>query len=99
MTPPGQSRRAEETRRAVLDFLAARQAVAFEPAVILERIIRSRVLDFHPEPDDLTAALTFLENFSPEPLIRFKQSTVGSTRFYQATSAGVLASERGALNP
>jgi hypothetical protein len=99
MSAPDRLRQAEELRRAVLDFLAARQAVAFEPGVILERISRSRVLDFHPGPDEFAAALTFLENFSPEPLITVKRALLGSTRFYQATSAGVLAFERGALNP
>ena len=99
MSAPDQARRAEELRRAVLDFLSARQAVAFEAGVILDRIIRSRVLDFHPDPDEFAAALTFLENFSPEPLILFKRALLGSTRFYQATSAGVLAFERGALTP
>ncbi len=99
MTAPDPPRRAEDLRRAVLDFLAARQAVAFEPGVVLDRIIRSRVLDFQPGPDEFAAALAFLENFSPEPLITFKRALLGSTRFYQATSAGVLAFERGALNP
>lgn len=99
MSAPDPSRRAEELRRAALDFLAVRQAVAFESAIILERIIRSRALDFQPEPDEFAAALAFLENFSPEPLIKFKSGLLGSSRFYQATSAGVLAFERGALNP
>jgi hypothetical protein len=99
MSAPDSAKRAEELRRAVLDFLAARQAVAFESGVILDRIIRARVLDFHPEPDEFAAALTFLENFSPEPLIHFRRALLGSSRFFQATSAGVLAFERGALNP
>ena len=99
MNAPGQARRAEELRRTVLDFLAERPAVAFEPDMILERIVRSRVLDFQPGSDELAAALTFLENFTPEPLIKFKRALLGSSRFYQATSAGVLAFERGALNP
>ncbi|MCE0499445.1 MAG: hypothetical protein LV481_16005 [Methylacidiphilales bacterium] len=99
MSAQTQARRGQEMRHAVLEFLAARQAVAFEPEIILERVIRSRVLDFHPEPDELTAALTFLEQFSPEPLIACRRDALGSSRFYQATSAGVLAWERGALNP
>jgi hypothetical protein len=99
MSADAAKRRAEELRRAVVDFLAARQSVAFGPEVILERIIRARALDFHPEPDEFTAALTFLENFTPEPLITRKTSPIGASRFYQATSAGVLAWERGALNP
>ena len=99
MSAPEQARRAEEIRRAILDFLSARQAVAFEAGVILDRIVRSRALDFHPDPDEFAAALAFLGNFSPEPLILFRSALLGSTRFYQATSAGVLAFERGALNP
>ena len=99
MSAPDQAKHAEELRHAVLDFLCARQAVAFEPETILERIIRSRILDFHPGPDEFTAALTFLENFSPAPLINCKRDALGSSRFYQATSAGVLAWERGALTP
>ena len=73
MSTPEQARKAEEIRRAILDF--------------------------HPEPDEFTAALTFLEHFTPEPLISRKTDALGSTYFYQATSAGVLAFERGALNP
>jgi hypothetical protein len=99
MNTADRARRAEELRRAVLDFLAARSAVAFAPEHILDRIIKSNALDFPPEPDELITALTFLENFTPEPLIKFKCALLGSSRFYQATSAGVLASERGAPNP
>jgi hypothetical protein len=98
MSAADQARRAEELRRAILEFLAARQFVAFETGTILERIIRARVLDFHPEPDEFTAAITFLENFSPEPLIRHATNLLGSTRFYQVTVAGVLAFERGATS-
>ena len=92
-------RRAEELRHAVLDFLAARMALAFEPETILFRLIHSRILDFQPQPDELTAALTFLELYSPEPLIFRRTDVLGSSNFYQVTSAGVLAFERGALNP
>jgi hypothetical protein len=99
MNPDPKAVRAEQLRRAVLDFLATRMFVAFEPATILFRITHSRLLDFIPEPDELTAALTFLENFTPEPLIRYSVQPLGSTRFYQVTSAGVLAFERGAFNP
>jgi hypothetical protein len=99
MSAPTQAQRAEQIRQAILDFLAERQHVAFMPEVILERIGRSHFLDFRPEPDEFTAAITFLENFSPDPLIKHSTAVLGSTRFYQATSAGVLAFERGTLNP
>ncbi|HUB67456.1 MAG TPA: hypothetical protein VL981_08235 [Candidatus Methylacidiphilales bacterium] len=99
MSADAAKRPAEELRRAILDFLAARQSLSFPPETILERITRAGALDFAPEPDEFAAALTFLEDFTPEPLIAHKMSALGASRFYRATSAGVLAWERGALNP
>lgn len=86
--------RAEQLRREILKFLAPRQAVSFEPQVILERIAANHVLDFKPHPDEFAAALTFLRG---RGWVEIKRSPFGRTLFYQATSAGVLAHERGEL--
>ena len=91
--------RAEQLRHAVLDFLCSRQPIAYDPERMLARINKSRFLDFVPEPDECIAALTFLSNFTPEPLIAIRRDGLGSTLFYQATSAGVLAWERGTFTP
>jgi hypothetical protein len=88
--------RNEMVRRAVLDFLAPRQALSFDADIIRQRIASSRLLDFNPDADEVAAALAFLRSAQ---FITFARSSLGNSNFYQATSAGVLAYERGALEP
>ena len=85
--------RREECRRDVLRFLAERQAVAHHP-----KTIRRRLNDGH-EHDyldvEIEAALAFLTGATP-PLAKGIADTLGATKYYQATSEGVLAHERSA---
>lgn len=94
LVPNDSADRAELVRLAVLEFLATRQSLSFEPAMIVDRVIKSGLLDFEPEAGEVTAAIAFLEDLK---FITHQKRTVGRTRFYQATSAGVLAFERGTL--
>ena len=88
------SLRAEQVREAVLEYLANRQELSYDMPLLLERLNKSRSLDFKIEPDDLTGALAFLEG---REYIKHSFARLGATRFFQATSAGVLAHERGAI--
>lgn len=90
--PP--SLRSEQTRRAIMEFLSPRQTLKFDAASIQNRIIKLNVLDFTPDADDIAQALTFLRGLH---FVDYMHGAVGSTPFYQATSAGVLATERGEL--
>jgi hypothetical protein len=94
MTPPD---RAQLIREALLGFLAPRQALKFSAEDLVERLQRSNKLDFRPEAEEIVAAIAFLENFKPEPLVHHDRAQLGRTLYYQATSAGVLAHERGTL--
>jgi hypothetical protein len=86
--------RAEFARQAVLAFLAARNAISFDAAVIRQRVTASRHLDFNPTDEEIAAALAFLRG---REWVSVTRSGFGATQFYQATSAGVLAHERGEL--
>ncbi len=86
--------RSETVRIALLAFLSPRQSLSFDLPTLLFRLNRSGQIDFKLQPDDLTKAVAFLEG---KEYIKHTVSALGSTRFYQATSAGVLAHERGTL--
>jgi hypothetical protein len=88
--------RAEMLRKAVLEYLAPRQALRFDPDVLRQRLASAQALDFNPSADEVAAALTFLRG---RGWVDSLASGFGATRFYQATSAGVLAIEQGALEP
>ena len=88
------SLRAEQVREVVLEYLADRQELSYDMPLLLERLNKSRALDFKIEPDDLTGAIAFLEG---RGFITHSFHRLGSTRFFQATSAGVLAHERGTI--
>lgn len=84
-------RETEECRREVLCYLAERQALAF-PVEAVQRKLRIDGSIFALE--QVEAALTFLAGYHPAPLVEVKQEQLGSTKYYQATSAGVLFHER-----
>jgi len=86
--------RAKEVRRAVLEFLAVRHHLAYDPASILKRVRDSRVLDFEPTLEEVEGALSFLRSSGWTGSI---PSKIGKDIFHQATSAGVLAHEQGYL--
>jgi hypothetical protein len=87
-------REREEARWAVLRFLAERQAVALPADVLAQRINRTLLLDVSLTPALVEELALFLEGMG---LVEVRVDGLGSTKFYQATSAGVLAIERGAL--
>jgi len=89
-----EQQRRECLRYAVLQWLVHRPSLSFDAAVILERLGKTGLLDFTAEVDELAAALAFLTDAG---LIASKPHGLGATLFFQATSAGVLAHERGTL--
>ena len=93
---PAEVRRAH-ARVAVLEFLAPRQSLKFDAEAIRQRINADRKLDFTLDEDDVASALAFLRGVSPDPLVEMTRPPLGSKQFYQVTSAGVLAVERGDL--
>ena len=82
--------RREECRREVLRYLAERAALAF-PAATIRRKLRFDGDDFSDA--EIDAALQFLLGLS-EPQIKTRDDPHGVTKYYQASSAGVLAHER-----
>ncbi len=86
--------RAQLVRQAALEFLAKRPTLAFDAETLVERLQRSPTLDFRPEAEEVVAAVTFLEGLK---FVEHKRAQLGRTLYYQATSAGVLAFERGTL--
>ncbi len=85
--------RREECRRAVLGFLAERQAVAHHPKTIRRRLNDGHEHDFADA--EVEAALAFLVATVPPAALAIPDP-LGATRCYQATAAGVLLHERGA---
>lgn len=82
----------EELRYAVREQLVAAQTVALNAEMVHRRVDRARVLDFAFDVPLVDAALHLLvglghASVAPAPL--------GSTPYFQATAAGVLAHERG----
>jgi hypothetical protein len=82
--------RREECRREVRRYLAERQALAF-PAIAIRRKLRHDGDDFTDE--EIVAALEYLVSLD-SPHVRVRPDPDGATKYYQATSAGVLAHER-----
>lgn len=82
--------RREECRRSVLGFLAVRQATAHHPKTIRRALNAGHEHDFGDE--EISAALGFLEGLD---LVKACPDDFGATLYYKATSAGVLAHERG----
>jgi hypothetical protein len=89
-----EAQRNEEVRLAILAFLAPRQAIAAGEDVILDRVPKTGRLGFAPTREEMLSALAFLQSLD---LVRKVRERLGSSLYYQATSAGVLAHERGTL--
>ncbi len=89
-TDPQQIRK-EECRREVLCYLVERVALAF-PAHAIARKLRIDGNDFCLQ--EVEEALEVLAGFPPDPLVKLRADPLGSTRYYQATTAGVLFHER-----
>ena len=87
---PLEQERHDQCRQAVLEFLAARLAVAHHPQTILRRLNAGHVNDFTIA--EVEAALAFRVS-AQQAVIVYPEG--GSTKYYQATAAGVLAHERG----
>lgn len=81
--------RKEEARHGALAFLAERPAVSHSVAAIRRGVNREGGDFSEPEIREAAELLAGLElaEVTPDPL--------GSTRYYKATAAGVLAHERG----
>lgn len=82
----------EDLRHAVREQLVAAATVALTAEMLHRRVERARMIDFAFTEQDVTEALALLIGLgqakeTPDPL--------GSTKYYQATAAGVLAQERG----
>jgi hypothetical protein len=86
--------RSEAIRLAVLGFLAPRQAVAIDLETLVHRVNRSGLMDFVAVDQEIVSAVAFLLNLK---FIEERRAMLGSSRFFQATSAGVLAFERGTI--
>lgn len=89
MTTPTQR---EDVRIAVLGFLAARFALAFE-ATAIGTIMRRRgpQFDFPLEDADILAACEFLLSAG---FVQAVPGSLGSSRHFSATAAGILEAER-----
>jgi hypothetical protein len=80
----------EELRHAVLECLAARHPAALNLDQIWKRAAKQ--LDFGFERLEVEPALAVLEDLK---LVQVQQDSLGSTRYWSATAAGVLLIERG----
>jgi hypothetical protein len=88
--------RREDLRTVLLQYLKERAANAFPADVLLQRINKTGLIDFEANAEELSEALAFLRGSN---FIALTPHAHGATPFYQVTSAGVLAHERGTLNP
>lgn len=86
-----QQERREDCRRDVLRYLAERQAVAHHPNTIRNRLNAGHQNDY--SIDEIEAGLAFLVTTDPK-LVNAVPEPMGATKYYQATAAGVVASER-----
>ena len=82
---------AEDCRYAVRHLLAVRHPAAYDAGTI-RRLVAKGGEDY--SLPRIEAALAFLAGL-PEPQARFERAGLGTTRYWSATSAGVLADERG----
>lgn len=84
-------RQTEDLRSAVLEYLAQRQQLSFDPVQVHRGLSLNRMLDFQVGGDDVAMAVLFLHG---KGWITLTASDVGATKYARATSDGVLASER-----
>ena len=84
----------EHLRNACMSILAQRPRQAFD-AMAIERYLRRldfmELSDAHFDIDDVQDALDFLVGLEH---VRIVQERYGSTPYYKATAAGILARER-----
>ncbi len=80
----------EECRRLVMGYLAARQVLAFRVEAIRRGLVREEAAEFTDA--EIVSALEFLKGLG---FADSAPDALGSTLSWQATSAGVLAHERG----
>lgn len=86
-----------QIRHAVREVLVARHPIALSVPNIRRKIQQEKWLDFQFEEEDVNAALMLLLGLTP-PQIEIVPEELGVPREVRATSAGVLAHERGSLN-
>ncbi len=84
-----QKLRAEECRKLVRAYLAARRALAFRVEAIRRGLKREEAADFTDL--EIHEELVFLKGLG---FVAFELEPMGSTKNWQITSAGVLAEER-----
>lgn len=82
----------EELRHAVLEVIALRFPTALPVKSIGRRVRDDAMVDFAFTDEETAAALEFLKG---EQLADFTEDSLGSSRAWRATSAGVKRYERG----
>jgi hypothetical protein len=85
-----QAQHREECRREVRRYLAERSALALPSAAIRRKL---QTEGSHYCIEDIEAALDFLAGIEPAQ-VRVEHDSLGATKYYKATSAGVIAHER-----
>lgn len=81
----------EDLRHEVRTALAIRHPAALTPRQLMRMV--KKELDFLFEEPDVIAALELLRGLSPAET-DFTADPLGTTKYWRATSAGVLAHER-----
>jgi hypothetical protein len=82
----------EELRYAVREQLVNAKTVALTADMLARRVERTRLLDFTFNVSDVEDALALIVGLGQATQV---PASLGSTVYYQATAAGVLAHERG----
>ena len=84
----------EDLRRAVLEFLAARDRLAFTPQSIRRIIAHRQYVDFEITTEDVVSACNFLRGLG---FAQTYTKQLGATETWKVTSVGILAVERGEI--
>lgn len=84
----------EELRIAILAYLAARHPIAFGQEAIRKTILRRQLVDFQFDSDAAESALSLLLDMK---MITPQTEALGTTKYYAASSAGLLDAERRGL--
>jgi hypothetical protein len=85
----------EELNHAALEAIAAAFPAALPLASVRRRIKDLVVIDFDYEDRDLVSSIAFLGGLR---LVKETTDGFGTSKFYAATSEGVLAQRRGSFN-
>ena len=80
----------EDVRNAVLEYLGSRQNVAQTSSTIWRKLHKENPTFSVADVDN---ALNFLTQTNPS-LVKFQHDPLGSTKYYQATTDGILYIER-----